>query len=226
MNGNGNGSRPQNWEAELLPWYVTERLTPEERARLERAIEADEDLRDHARQIREEADATVLANEAAGVPSARILHDLMDQIAQESERSPGAASWASRLAEIFALPPLSPGLRVAGAVAAVVIIAQAAVIGALLMRLPGAPEGARYDTAAGPGEAAKIGPGFLVRFTPSSTAEEITAALNAAGLMIAEGPKNGGVYRLAAKDQAQGLPENAEAKLRESGVAALILPAK
>ncbi len=223
MSDQNGGERAR--DAALLPWYVTKKLPPEDAARLDWLIGEDDMLADHVRQIREEAGATIEANEAAGAPSAAVLHRLMDAVADDAAKRSQGNAWRARVAGLFELSPAPSRWRVAGALAVLVIVAQAAIIGALLLRAPGPADAPRYDTASGPGAEQAAGPGFLVRFA-NAAVEVIKEFEKVTGAVIVEGPKPGGLYRLAAADPAKGFAPDAARALQSSHAVALVLPAR
>ncbi|QZN99417.1 hypothetical protein [Chenggangzhangella methanolivorans] len=95
-------------------------------------------------------------------------------------------------ARIAALSPQT--LAWGAAAAALVIFAQAGIIGGSF--LGGVEEsGSTYQTASdGSASQAAAGPTALVSFQPSATAAAVEAALREAGAEIVGGPKPGGVF--------------------------------
>jgi anti-sigma factor RsiW len=188
----------ENIEA-LLPWYEKGTL-PEKEARLVADyLESHPERARFLSLIREEVNETIDANESAGMPSSAALDRLMDAIAVEP-RKPRAALQeraGGLLARLFG-QNASPWLAVAAAAACLVILVQAAALGVLMMRegpITG-PSGSQL-AAGGEGRSAVA----LVRFTPTATAQDISALLRSFNAVIVDGPKPGGVYRVKISTQ-------------------------
>jgi hypothetical protein len=205
----------------LLPWYVTGRLDPKDRARVERYLSDHPEAAAHLALAREESEATVTANEAIRAPGPHVLDRLRASIAAEPRRKPLGAS-LSQLAERFTdwiagLAP--PQLALAAAVAALLVMLQAAAIGALVLERAGAPT---YQTAGGE-QGAGEGIELLVGFSGTATMGEIAALLEKLDAVVIDGPR-GGLYRLRLPDTGEDGREAAMATLRESGVVTAVLP--
>src|SRR5919106_1826475 len=119
----------------LLPWYVSGRLDAKSRARVERYRKAHHEIRAHVALAREESDATVAVNEAIPAPGPQALQRLRASIVAHPRRKPLRAM-LGQMPERFAnwiasLAP--PQLALATAVAALVVMLQAAAIGALIV---------------------------------------------------------------------------------------------
>jgi len=198
--GTGGGAR-EELEA-LLPWYLSGRLEADERRRVEDALAEDRELRRALEAVRAEKAAVTAANEAVEPPSERALERLLAGIDAEEEGAPAPPPTAPRRPGLWerlrdVLPPLSPsGLRLAGAAATVLIVAQAAVIAALVA-IPRAPDPS-YQTAAGPtAEVAAPGPRIHVGFRPEVTVGEINALLAELDARLVDGPSAEGLYTIA-----------------------------
>jgi anti-sigma factor RsiW len=188
-----NGTEREEIEL-LIPWYITGRLGDADRARVERWLDAHPAERRLVDVAREEADADFAANEAVPLPGRHVLDGLMKTIEADPKRRMGMAAgslWQRCIGWIGDLEPRT--LALAGVTAALLILAQAASIGTLVMQ-----RGTNgYTTASGPkGGETDLGTFALVSFAPAAPAEAITKLLAEAGAEIVEGPKAGGLYRV------------------------------
>ena len=184
----------------LLPWYATGRLSPDEAARVERALAADPGLRAHLAVAEEEAAETRAALEALPFPRTQVRDDVLARIRALQPRPPRAAAAGARgglVARALAwLESLGPrNLAWAGMAAALLVVLQAGLLAATLLR---APAVGQYMTASqgddGQGSFA------LVSFAPGATIERITAFLGERGFSLTDGPR-GGLYRLRLSGQ-------------------------
>jgi anti-sigma factor RsiW len=168
----------------LLPWHAAGTLNARDARRVEEALARDPELARQYAVIREEYAETIHLNESLGAPSARAMQKLFAAIDEEPVRKPSLTSRISTgIAQFFA--SLSPRTVAwsAGA-AAVALLLQAGVIGAVLM------QGQTYQTAslsvnersAGTmtRELAAAGtpPRALVRFAPDARMADINALLD------------------------------------------------
>jgi anti-sigma factor RsiW len=168
----------------LLPWHAAGTLNARDARRVEEALARDPELARQYAVIREEYAETIHLNESLGAPSARAMQKLFAAIDEEPVRKPSLTSRISTgIAQFFA--SLSPRTVAwsAGA-AAVALLLQAGVIGAVLM------QGQTYQTAslsvnersAGTmtRELAAAGtpPRALVRFAPDAKMADINALLD------------------------------------------------
>lgn len=176
----------------LLPWYVSGRLSPEERDRVEKALAQSPALRlalDKERRVSAAVAAAPLPMPAAVDPDA-----LLAAFAQTERRAAKAApAW------------LKPALAAA--------VALAIIEGAALAWL--APVSI-YRTASAPGPAHKfvvVSTRYAVQFVEDTSVAAIRAALSEAELGIVRGPLPDGAYIL---ETAQG--DQALDKLKRSGV--------
>lgn len=195
----------------LLPWHETGQLTAEESQLVETYLRKDAGLRRMLELIREEADETIAANESIGMPSPEARDRLMAQIAEEGGDQPERGSLIFSWLKQLGFYDLSPGLAVGGAVAALIIIVQAAIITSMMSS---GPAGEGPVLASGEPVSVQSGTFALIRFSENANADEITALLREKRISIVDGPKPGGVFRvrLADKklpaDQARTLMEN------------------
>lgn len=205
----------------LLPWYVTGRLDARERARVERYVREHPEVQAHLALAREESDATVTANEAIKAPGRDALDRLRASVAASPRRqSLGAAfgDLANRFSDwVAGLAP--PQLALAAAVAALLVMLQAAAIGALVLDRAGAPT---YQTAGGE---QTTGEGFelLVGFADTATMGDIAALLKKLDAVVVDGPR-AGLYRLRLPDTGEEGRKAAIEALQQSGVMISVLP--
>ena len=205
----------------LLPWYVTGRLDAASRARVERYVKAHPEIGAHIALAREESDATVASNEAIRAPRPEALDRLRASIAAHPRRrslpamleqvSQRFADWLASLAP--------PQLALAAAAAALLVMLQAAAIGALVLERAGSPT---YQTAGGE-QTVGEGSELLVGFTETATIGEITELLKRIDATLVDGPK-AGLYRLrlAGKDEEES--KAASEVLLKSGLVTTVLP--
>ena len=183
----------------MLPWYETGQLTAEETRLVETHLRKDTELRRMLELIREEAGETVLANESIGMPSHEARDRLLAQIAAEGGATRKSGSLVASLLKQLGLDGFSPGLALGGALAALVIIVQAAVITSMIT---GDPAGEGPQLASGEQAATESGAFALIRFSEHASATAITGFLRENGLNIVDGPKPGGMFRVRLSDEA------------------------
>jgi hypothetical protein len=182
----------------MLPWYETGQLTAEETSLVETHLRKDAELRRMLELIREEAGETVLANESIGMPSHEARDRLMAQIAAEGGATRKSGSLVAGLLKQLGLDGFSPGLALGGALAALVIIVQAAVITSMIT---GDSAGEGPQLASGDQTARESGVYALIRFSENASASAITGFLRENGLNIVDGPKPGGMFRVRLSDE-------------------------
>lgn len=181
----------------LLPWHAAGTLNPRDARRVEEALARDPELAKQYAAIREEYAETIDLNESLGAPSARAMQKLFAAIDGEPERKPSASARISAgFTGFFA--SLSPrALAWSGSLAAIVVLLQAGVIGAVLMK----NQPASYQTASlsmnepmtrALGAAAP--PRALVRFAPDARVADINALLDHYQADIVDA--RGGLFRL------------------------------
>jgi hypothetical protein len=184
----------------LLPWHAAGTLNARDARRVEEALARDPELARQYAVIREEYAETIHLNESLGAPSARAMQKLFAAIDGEPVRKPSLTSRISTgIAQFFA--SLSPRTVAwsAGA-AAVALLLQAGVIGAVLM------QGQTYQTASlsvneRPAAtmtrelgAAGTPPRALVRFAPDAKMADINALLDNYQATVVGGAN--GLFRL------------------------------
>lgn len=199
----------------LLPWHAAGTLNVRDARRVEEALAHDPELAKQYAVIREEYAETIHLNESLGAPSTRAMQKLFAAIDSEPARRTSGASGVSisaRIAGFFS--SLSPRTLVwSASLGALVLLLQAGVIGAVLMK----GEPASFQTASlstnepitralGP----QAPPRALVRFAPDARVAVITALLDNYHASVVDGAK-GGLFRLQfgnramSKDEIAGL---------------------
>ena len=185
----------------LLPFHAAGTLNARDARRVDEALASDPDLARQYAVIREEYAETIHLNESLGAPSSRAMAKLFAAIDAEPVRKPSlSTSLSARISEFFSR--LSPRtLAWSASLGAVLVLLQAGVIGAVLMK----NQTASFQTASlsvnepsGPitrdlGGAAP--PRALVRFAPEARIADITALLDNYQASIVDGAK-GGLFRL------------------------------
>lgn len=209
---------PRDLES-LLPWYLNGSVSEDERAAIEAWLDKDPAAQLLLDAMRDEQEITIAANAEVEVPDTEAgLAALMATIeAPQAEEAPASRrakvekpGFFARLAEW--LP--TPGLRMAGAVAGVLVVAQAAAIAVILSTGPGADpsEGPGFQTASdGEPTAAGLGPRFLMQFPDDLTVAELTQLLAEHGLRMVDSPAEG-IYEVELVGEATGEAAAAEAE--------------
>lgn len=182
----------------LLPWHAAGTLNARDSRRVDEALARDPELASQYAAIREEYAETIHLNESLGAPSARAMAKLFAAIDAEPVRKPHASlSAATRFTGFFA--KLSPrALAWSAGLAALALLLQAGVIGAVLMN----DRPAAFQTASLSSNepitrdlGAPALPRALVRFAPEARVADITALLDKYQASIVDGAK-GGMFRL------------------------------
>jgi hypothetical protein len=213
----------------LLPFHAAGTLNARDARRVEEALTRDPELAGQYAVIREEYAETIHLNESLGAPSARAMQKLFAAIDAEPGRKPsGSLNFSTRFAGFFA--SLSPRtLAWSASLAALALLLQAGVIGAVLVK----NQTATFQTASlstnepitrdlGSGAP----PRALVRFAPDARVADITALLDSYQASIVDGAK-GGMFRLQfgnrpmTKDEVAGLM----GRLQKEKIVSLAVPA-
>jgi hypothetical protein len=205
----------------LLPWHAAGTLNARDARRVEEALARDPELAKQYAVIREEYAETIRLNESLGAPSARAMQKLFAAIDGEPvrRRLPSSA-FAARISGFFA--GLSPRtVAWSASLAAILLLLQAGVIGAVLTR----NQGGSFQTAsldmserqAAPKASITrdLGggapPRALVRFSDDARVSDIKTLLNTYQASIIGGAEQG-MFRLQFGDGA----------MRKDEVAALL----
>ena len=202
--------------ADLLPWYAAGTLSPADAARVEAALEREPGLKANLDAAHEDIELATVGNEAAGVPSLAAWARV-DAVAFNEPYRPGfTARLRTACVSVFARATMAPMLAGGiAAAAALVIVAQG---GALLYL--GSPTGPAFHTASDPAANAR-GAQLLVAFDPAISVGRMAEILGSRGAIVIDGPRAGGLYRIALRADVRAVPdvEAAMAALRaEDGV--------
>jgi hypothetical protein len=212
----------------LLPWYAAGTLNARDARRVEDALARDPEIARQYAVIREEYAETIHLNESLGAPSVRAMQKLFVAIDAEPVRKPSASrNLASRVSRFFA--SLSPRtLAWSASLGALVLLLQAGVIGAVLLK----NQPASYQTASlsmnepvtralGPASP----PRALVRFAPDARVADIAALLDNYHASIIDGAK-GGLFRLQFGNSAMTKDEVASllSRLQNEKIVSLAVP--
>jgi anti-sigma factor RsiW len=199
----------------LLPFYVTGQLDHAE------ANEIDDYLKHHpdvARQldlIRAERESTAASNAIYANRPARSFDRIAAMIGKTSARPARSAGWGlDWLKQLFAMPS-SPTLGFVGAAAAIVILLQAATIGALVV---GQYSGI-FTGASGGNGTVDAGTTVVVRFADDASVAAIADVLSGLGVKIIDGPRGGKLFtvRIGPKTMSEGERERLIAALKARG---------
>lgn len=180
---------PEEVEA-LLPWHAAGTLSARDARRVDEALARDARLAKQYAVIQDEFAETIHLNESLGAPSARAMQRLFAGIDAEPARAPSVTTpFGARVAEFLA--SLSPRtLAYSATAAALVLLLQAGVIGAVMVRQGQQHfESAAYQTDSDGGARA------LVRFAPEARIADITQFLDTYNASVVAGLK-GGMFRI------------------------------
>ncbi|WP_158808084.1 hypothetical protein [Beijerinckia sp. L45] len=182
--------------ADLLPWYASGRLAGRERHRVAIALASDPALQRELALILEEQTASIEGNEALGAPSraaAARFFAVLD--AERPAKTPwfDVADWIA-----IRVPGWRPRAIAWGTIAAaVLVLAQAGVIGELLSWRPKTYALSSVEPSPGGRNGAIV----LVAFEPAASVAAVAQLLQANGASIVAGPLPGGLYRLRVGDR-------------------------
>ena len=190
----------------LLPWHAAGTLNARDARRVEEALARDPDLARQYAVIREEYAETIDLNESLGAPSARAMQKLFAAIDGEPVRMPSlSARIAARISGFFA--GLSPRtLAWSASLGALLLLLQAGVIGAVLMKNQGSSfQTASLDMSERPAaptapitrdlSGGGAPPRALVRFSDDARVSDIKTLLNNYHASIVGGAQEG-MFRL------------------------------
>jgi hypothetical protein len=216
----------------LLPWHAAGTLNARDARRVEEALARDPELARHYAVIREEYAETIHLNESLGAPSVRAMQKLFAAIDEEPVRKPSASSrFAGGIAQFFA--SLSPRtLAWSAGAAAVALLLQAGVIGAVLMK-----GSQTYQTAslsvnerAAPTmtrDLAATGkpPRALVRFAPDAKMSDISVLLDNYQAVVVGGANGLFSLQFGSKSMSRDEVAGLMSKLRGEKIVSLAEPA-
>jgi anti-sigma factor RsiW len=211
---------PEEVEA-LLPWHAAGTLSSRDARRVDDALARDPKLARQYAVIQEEFAETIHLNESLGAPSSRAMQRLFAGIDAEPARAPSVSStFTARVAEFFA--SLSPRtLAVSATAAAVALLLQAGVIGAVLVKQGQSSfQSASFDASGDNGARA------LVRFAPEARVADITQFLETYNASILAGLK-AGMFRVQfekrmSKDEVASLIK----KVEQEKIVSFVAPAQ
>lgn len=192
---NGTEKRPLDLEdaRELLPWYLTGRVSRDDAKAIEAMLKDSAELRLQLDAAKQEREAVVAGAQSVGAPSAENLTRLLQQIETTKQRRFIAAAEPGLL-ERWLGSWFAPRamLKFALATACVVIVAQ----GALLYRaetLPAPSPSETYATA-GADTVATIdvtGAELVIALRPDVTTAQFVQILTELDAVVIDGPKPG-----------------------------------
>jgi len=188
-----NHEAPERQEIEaLLPWHAAGTLNRRDRERVERALASDSELARRFDLVREEQHETIHLNESLGAPSSRAMEKLFAAIEAEGSRAPARHSFdlVGRISEF--LSSLAPRtVAFAAGAAALALFVQAAVLTAVVVKEQPGSGGLELSSYNNTSNIQAV-----VRFTPQTTASEITRFLNAHNATVVDGPGRGGLFSI------------------------------
>lgn len=198
----------------LLPWYATGTLSARDNKRVELALVRDSDLGRQYAAIQQDCAETIALNDTLGAPSMRAMQKLFAAIdAEPTQAASPPRGLAAGLLSFF--ETRSPRvLAWSAGLGALLVLAQAGIIGAVLLRSqPATFQSASLDfnrrepappsvplTRALGRQAAAATVHASVRFAPNTPISDITALLDRYQASIAGGAK-GGVFTLRLGDR-------------------------
>lgn len=176
---------PQDIE-ELLPWYVTGRVSREEARGIEAALKTMPDLAQKLAAVQREREAVARGSEAVDPPPAENLQRLLRQVETTRQvRAPRGDTAAGGLRGLLARAPIWQ--------AAFGLACAAIVLLALQFADPVPTD--QLGATAGI-QATESGALLLVTFQPEAPSRAVSTLISDLGATVVEGPRPGGVYVL------------------------------
>jgi hypothetical protein len=176
---------PQDVE-ELLPWYVTGRVTREEAKGIEAALKSMPDLADKLVQVQREREAVARASETVDSAPPESLQRLLQQVETTRQgRVPHLQSQGEGGTWLKSVLGRGAVWQAAFAAACVVIVA-------LGVRLYSPPSDLGVAASIGRADGATL----LLTFQPTAPAADIAALLAGLKAEVVGGPDSDGVYRV------------------------------
>lgn len=177
--------------ADLLPWYETGRLSPEDCARVEAALAQDPALRMELDLVREELAETIAYNESLGTPS-RQAADTFFAALEASPRGRAPFHLVRFVSE--RLEMMKPRtLALSGFAALALVVIQAGVITHLVSQGASRPDSVVSQLASVEPAGKVDGPVLIVEFAAGAKLGDVARLLTANGLTLVDGP-NAGFY--------------------------------
>lgn len=201
----------------LLPFYLNGTLEGDDLVRLENWLASDPQGATALAEAEAELFGTMAANDSIRPPAdalSRFTRSLDAEAGSERRRTPASmvADWWSRLAR------LPVGLAWAtAAVALALLVVQAA------MQPSGRIE--NYEVAGSPDKVADW-PFVLMVFKPDARVNDIAALLDSQGAVIADGPRAGGIFRIAFPAKAEADYNRVIQVFSSSAAVAEVLPGR
>lgn len=197
-----DGSGCESEAARLLPWFVSGRLDPVERARVDEHLatcpicRADRDAQAELRELMRSDDRV----EHSPQPALEKLMSRIDEMDREIESG-----------EAPDVPAPSRGAMPAPRWLVSALVVQTVglgVLGAALWKHSGSEASVgQYRTLASTAEVAMSSPQLRVVFAPATTVAEIAELLRPMHGTVASGPSEAGAYAIAVPDDYAGLRE-------------------
>ncbi len=175
----------------LLAWYESGLLDPDTCARLDAYLANTPGAEARLQEIREEKAAFIAANEALGAPSADMLENLLARLENEDTT---CRSWSLRDHLHAFLASFHGPARSFALVVTVIILVQAAILGALLTGH--APEQDHSLASGPPATGTQKGTRLLIAFTDEARMADISSLLKTVNGSIISGPRAGGLYMI------------------------------
>lgn len=206
---------PQDIE-ELLPWYVTGRVSREEARSIEAALKTMPDLAGKLAQVQREREAVSRASEAVEPAPPETLQRLLQQVETTRQwRVPRIESQSEAGGWFKAAMGRNAVWQAALAAACVAIVA----LGVQLYNVPASEQFKVAGNINGAGGAT-----LIVTFQSGATAGDIATLLTSLSAKIVDGPKPGGAYTVELPSNQVSDVESATARLlaRKDLVAAVL----
>ena len=174
---------PQDVE-ELLPWYVTGRVSREEAKGIEAALKTMPDLADKLAQVQREREAVARAAEAVEAAPPETLQRLLQQVeTTRQSRVPRIQAQGDAGGWLKGALSRNAVWQGAFAIACVVVVA-------LGVQLYNPPNGHGIGTNINEAGSATL----LVTFQPAATAGDIAGLLSSLNARVVDGPRADGLY--------------------------------
>lgn len=200
----------------LLAWYVTGRLSPADRERVDAYLARYPEMRRQLALIEQDRRAALDANERIEAPHLLSADALLARLPRRKTEL--VERLLAPLRDLFTAPT-AQGVRWAAAAVAAAFVIQGVV-------LSDARPDRDYETASGGAKQVAEVATVLVRFTPGVSLEAVGEALSKRDMRIVDGPKPGQLYVVAIGPDAlrADVREKRAAELRAlSGIVALVL---
>lgn len=204
MSAQKDEKRPLNLQdaQELLPWYLTGKLSRAESKSVEGMLKGSADLREQLDTVRDQRRAVVESSDALGGPAPGNLTKLLQQIETTKQRryvSVKEPGFFERWLGPWFAP--RPALQFALVAVCALVVAQ----GAFLYQLGALPfqsSGQSYATASGGAALPAPAASLIVAFRPEVTAAQLAQMLREINATVVDGPKPGLTFIVALNDSA------------------------